>query len=195
MCGAAVGGIVLGVRSYGQGSWNKRTGRLRDAISLDPPRSAPRRHDALTDVPAPVRSYLVSAVRDGMQPIASTSAKHNGSINLGTSSPKWRPFHATTTANTHLHSFLWDARVAIFPGLAVHVHDGIENGRGFMRAAVAGIAPVADEASDELLVAELYRYWAEAVFYPTILWPGRNVRWEPVAKDSGYCMPRRTARQ
>jgi hypothetical protein len=81
--------------------------------------------------------------------------------------------------------FVWDARIAMLPGLAVHVHDAYVAGEGILHAALSGLVPLADlRGTPELAEGELMRFLAEAAWYPTALLPSQGVRWEAVDEVS-----------
>jgi hypothetical protein len=77
--------------------------------------------------------------------------------------------------------FDWDARIRMFPGMTVFVHDAYVTGEGFLHAQVLGLITVANVyGTTEAAHGELLRYLAEAVWYPTALLPSQGVRWEAI---------------
>lgn len=65
--------------------------------------------------------------------------------------------------------------------MSVRVRDAFVGGDGTARVALFGAVPIAGaEPSPELNEAELQRYLAEAVWYPTALLPSAGVTWEPI---------------
>jgi hypothetical protein len=77
--------------------------------------------------------------------------------------------------------FDWDGRIDLFPGLPARVHDAYIAGEGLLQAALLGLIAVADmQGGRELAEAELLRFLAEAVWYPTALLPSQGVRWDGV---------------
>lgn len=80
--------------------------------------------------------------------------------------------------------FIWEATMAMLPGIRVHVRDSYRNRRGTTRARIAGIIPLVNQpgtpASAE---AALQRFLGEAVWFPTALLPP-SVTWRPVNRES-----------
>ena len=86
---------------------------------------------------------------------------------------------------TRRPGFVWDGRVAVVPGIAVHVHDAYIAGVGILKPSVLGLYPLADlRGEGEIARGELIRYFAEAAWYPTALLPSQGVHWEAVNNRS-----------
>jgi hypothetical protein len=63
----------------------------------------------------------------------------------------------------------------------VRVRDGYIGGVGSMEAAVAALVPVSGQAGTrEIASSALWRYLAEAVWWPTALLPSERLAWEAV---------------
>jgi hypothetical protein len=74
-----------------------------------------------------------------------------------------------------------DGRAPVGDRLAVRVRDGYAAGVGSMRAAIAALVPVArQEGTPEIAASALWRYLAEAVWFPTALLPSERLTWTPV---------------
>ena len=94
---------------------------------------------------------------------------------------QWKPFTSEQRVVTRRPGFDWDARIRMFPGVPVHVHDAYVAGAGTLHGAIAGLIPVVEMPDNpELARGELMRFVAEAVWYPTALLPGQGVRWEAI---------------
>jgi hypothetical protein len=95
------------------------------------------------------------------------------------------PFTSRQFVVTQRPGFVWDARMPIVPGLAVHVHDAYVAGMGLLRPAILGLFPLAElRGSGDIAVGELMRFFAEAAWYPTALLPSQGVRWDAVDERS-----------
>jgi hypothetical protein len=105
-----------------------------------------------------------------------------GQFNLGRpGADKWVPFTAVQDFAPAAPGFVWDARMRIAPGVAVHVRDGYVAGQGSMRASVLGLVPIVNKAGGgTLATAALQRYLGETIWLPAALLPGAGVRWEPI---------------
>ena len=54
------------------------------------------------------------------------------------------PFTSTQRVTTRRPGFVWDARMAMAPGLTVHVHDAYIAGEGILHPAVLGLVSLTD---------------------------------------------------
>lgn len=183
---AGLAALVPVSRLLGRRRWQARTRALLhdlDAASVGP---ATTRVDlaALDTLPPPVARYLRQVLPEGAACIRAVEAAHRGTFNLSADGERWCPFRSRQRVVTQRPGFVWDGRISVFPGLAVHVHDAYVAGEGILQPAVAGLIPLAslrDRA--EVARGELMRFLAEAVWYPTVLLPGQGVDWEAVDDD------------
>lgn len=185
---AVLGGLGLaGLSGLGASRWHRLTQALHERLEAGrrPPR--PARYDAreLDGLPAPVGRYFRAALRDGQPVVAAATLTHAGLFNLGERTERWKPFTSSERLVTRQPGFVWDGRVSVLPGLAVHVHDAYIAGEGLLRPALLGLFRL-DELSGTGAVAqgELMRFLAEAACYPTALLPSQGVRWEAVDERS-----------
>jgi hypothetical protein len=94
---------------------------------------------------------------------------------------QWLSFTSTQHVVTHRPGFVWDARISMAPGVAIHVHDAYVAGTGVLAARLPGLFTVMEmPAAPELDQSELMRFLAEAAWYPTALLPGQDVQWEAI---------------
>lgn len=188
--------IVLILRVVGANRWAEliRThkGQLESGRagvqSLTQERLPPvARFDAreLEGLPAPVQRYFRAVLTDGQAIIAATTIEMAGTINMSATAEQWKPFTSHQRAVTRRPGFLWDARVAMFPGLPAHVEDSYIAGQGQLIAKLLGLFTVAAaHGGGELARGEFMRYFAEAGWYPTALLPSQGVRWQAVDEAS-----------
>ena len=139
-------------------------------------------------LPAPVQRYFRAVLKDGQPLIAAATFDLAGTINMSaTGGENWKPFTSGQRAVIHRPGFLWNGSVAMFPGVAAHVHDSYIAGEGRLRAAMLGLFTVADvQGGGEIARGELMRYFAEAIWYPTALLPSQGVRWAAVDERSAH---------
>jgi hypothetical protein len=117
--------------------------------------------------------------------IVAATVEHAGMFNMSATGEQWKPFTSRQRVVTRRPGFLWDARIAMFPGLAVRVHDAYIAGEGVLHAALLGLFNVADlRGGGELARGELMRFPAEAAWYPTALLPSQGAQWSPVDDHS-----------
>ena len=177
---------VAGLSRIGATRWAEATAALHQ--QLDAAHAAPaagRQFNAARDLdglPPPVQRYLRAALTEGQRRVRSVDMAQVGTMDLGERTPRWKPFRATERFAIDRPGFVWDAAIAVFPGVPVRVHDAYVAGEGRLHPAVFGLFTLTDQrdTGGALAQGELLRFLAEAPWYPTLLLPGPNLRWEPV---------------
>ena len=142
--------------------------------------------DRLDELPAPVARYLRFALREGGPIIRSVRLGQRGELRISTAKRTWRPFRAVQFVCTDPIGFVWDAQVQMPLKATVCVRDSYISGRGEGKVTLFGVFPLPMQSSEEsqhLNEAELMRYLAEAVWYPTALLPGEGVQWSAISDD------------
>jgi hypothetical protein len=183
---AAVGVLVaatLGLKAYGNTRWARASRALLDRLEAARVVPTASHYDAreLEGLPAPVQRYFRAVLKDGQRIITAATVAHTGIFNLSLTGEKWMPFTSQQRVVMHRPGFLWDARIAVMPGLAVRVHDAYVGGEGILRAAALGLFTVAElHGAGDIAQGELMRFFAEAAWYPTALLPSQGMRWEAV---------------
>jgi hypothetical protein len=187
---AVVALLVLGVAFalvavYGTHRWEAGTRELRLRLEAARVPTDPTVVDMeeFDDLPSPVQRYFRAALKDGQLYVVAATIEHSGEFNMGETGEQWKSFASTQRVIAQRPGFDWDARIAMMPGLRVHVHDAYVAGEGLLHAALFGLVPLANmRGGGELARGELMRFLAEATWYPTSLLPSQGVRWE-VADD------------
>lgn len=188
---AIVGLVVLfaALSAFGAWRWSVATRALTDRLEAARMPLVTARYNAareLEGLPPPVQRFFRAALTDGQPIVAAASLAHRGSFNLAAEGPdRWIPFTSTQRITTRRPGFVWDARMAMGPGLAVHVHDAYVAGEGILHPAVLGLVSLTDlrGSSPEpggVAQGEFMRYVAEAAWYPTALLPSQGARWAAV---------------
>ena len=179
--------LVVGLMTYGSWRWKEGSTALLARLEAARVPHAVTRYDAreLLGLPAPVQRYFRAALTDGQAIVTAVSIRHAGTFNMSATAEQWKPFTSQQRDIPRRPGFDWDARVMMFPGLPVHVHDAYIAGAGLLHGAVLGLVTVVDMAdTPELARGELMRFFAEAAWYPTALLPSQGVRWEAVDDSS-----------
>ncbi len=181
--------LVLLLLSWGGRRWSAATRALLARLDDDrrPPESAPPPYDGadLDGLPAPVRRYLRAVLRDGQRPVAAAVLEHSGQFRLDDRRPAASAFTSVEQVRTGPPGFVWDGRIRLAPGLAVHVHDAYVAGEGLLEARLAGLRVVAQQrGTAELARGQLSRYAAETPWYPTALLPAAGVDWQSLDEHS-----------
>lgn len=169
-----------GLRWYGHARWQASTRDLRRRLEAARESPEPARHDAreLDGLPPVVQRYFRAALRDGAPIVAAAEVRHVGSFNSSETGERWLRFESVQRVVTRRPGFVWDARISMLPGVAVHVHDAYIAGEGLLQAAVAGLVPLASQrGTGGFARDELMRFFAEAAWLPTVLLPSQGVAW------------------
>lgn len=180
---AALALLGLGLRAYGAARWERATRAL--TARLEAARAAPSaaHYDAreLDGLPPPVQRFFRAALKDGQPVVSAVTLAHTGTFNTSAGDERWKPFESKQRVVVQRPGFVWDARVALLPGIAVTVHDAYVAGEGVLHPAILGVFSLAQQrGTGEIARGELMRFLAEAAWYPTALLPSQGVRWEPV---------------
>lgn len=181
---AAVGLTALGERRWAREvnalQASLEAGRLDDRPGAS---SLPTRYDAreLEGLPAPVQRYFRSVLKDGQPIITAVTIDLAGTFNMSPTGAQWKPFTSRQRVVARRPGFLWDATIAMLPGVKVRVVDSYIAGNGLLRATVQGLFTVAQQQGDgDIARGEFMRWFAEVLWYPTALLPSQGVRWAPV---------------
>lgn len=185
--------VAVGLTAWGKHRWSGDVKALQarlEAGRIDghPGKSSLRtRHDAreLEDLPAPVQRYFRAVLHDGQPIITAVTIDMAGTFNMSPTGEQWKPFTSRQRVITQRPGFLWDASIAMLPGMNVRVVDSYITGQGLLRAAVQGLFTMAEQQGDgEIARGEFMRWFAEVLWYPTALLPSQGVRWEAVDERS-----------
>ena len=174
---------ALACAAYGSWRWQNDTAALRAKLEAARVAPSPARYNEseLQSLPPPVQRYFRAVLKDGQPVVAAANVTLSGTFNMGETTAQWKSFTSEQRVVARRPGFDWDARIMMFPGVPVHIHDAYVAGAGVLRGAALGLIPVVNmEDSPELARGELMRFFAEAVWYPTALLPSQGVRWEAV---------------
>lgn len=183
LIGALLALVFVALAAFGSMRWTDATRTLTARLEAGRLPASLGRYDPreLEGLPAPVQRYFRAVLKEGQPVIAVATINLVGTINMSPTGEQWKPFTSRQQVVTRRSGFLWDAKVAMFPGVAAHVVDGYIAGEGQLRAALLGLFTVADvHGGGEIARGEFMRWFAEAAWYPTALLPSQGVRWEGV---------------
>jgi hypothetical protein len=186
---AALALIFLGLTAVGAKRWTGATQAILARLEAKRLPASPTRYDPreIEGLPAPVQRYFRTVLTPGQAIVTAATLAHTGSFNMSPTGEQWKPFTSLQRVIVRRPGFLWDARIAMAPGLAVRVHDSYSEGEGLLRAAVSGLFSLANmQGGGELARGELMRFFAEAAWYPTALLPSQGVRWSAVDDHSAH---------
>ena len=166
---------------YGAKHWQSDTRELNAELAAALLPIAPKKYDPheLDGLPATVQRYFRTVLREGQPLVQAVSVEQEGTFNMNQSAEKWRSFTASQRVITKRPGFVWDARIAMLPGVSVCVHDAYVAGEGILHAALFGLISLAEmRGTPDVAQGELMRFFAEAAWYPTALLPSQGVHWE-----------------
>jgi hypothetical protein len=172
--------VVVATRWYGSSRWGARTKALRSELVAARVPIAARAVDfaELEGLPAPVQRFFRAVLTEGHPLITAVDLRHTGTFNMSETAEQWRAFTSDQQVVVKRPGFDWDGRIAMLPGLPVHVHDAYVAGEGVLHASLLGVVALADlRGKGDIARGELMRFLAEATWYPTALLPSQGVRW------------------
>lgn len=187
LCAAGLVVTCAALALYGKARWNAGTTQLLYRLDAAQIKSAPQFFNAkeLEGLPAPVKRYFQTVLKDGQPIITAATVQHTGTFNMSAEGENWKLFTSTQRVITNRPGFDWDARIELFPGVAAHIHDAYIAGSGMLKVAVLGLIPVANlHDTAELSRGEFMRFCIEAAWYPTALLPSQGVIWQAVDAKS-----------
>ncbi len=176
-----------GVVAFGAWRWKEATRLLLARLDAAAVFDGIEHYDAdeVAGLPPPVRRYFERALTDGQAIIRAVDLAIEGTFNMSLDAPRWKPFTSTQHAVADRPGFVWNARIALFPGIPVHVHDAYVAGEGILTPALLGLVPLGEvEGTGDIARGELMRWLAESVWYPTALLPSQGVGWQAVDASS-----------
>lgn len=124
--------LAVGLTAYGSWRWNQGSAAFLARLEAAQRPHAVARFEAreIEGLPAPVQRYFRAALTDGQAIVTAVSIRHAGTFNMSASGDQWKPFTSQQRVITQRPGFDWDARVMMFPGVPVHVHDAYIAGTG-----------------------------------------------------------------
>lgn len=179
--------VFVGLNAYGSRRWAQGTQALLVRLEAARTPHAVSRYTTseLDGLPAPVKRYFRAVLKDGQAIITAASVEHTGTFNMGEQADQWVPFTSRQRVITKRPGFVWDGKMAMLPGLPVHVHDAYVAGEGILHPALLGLFTLIDlRGAGEVAQGELMRFFIEALWYPTALLPSQGVQWQAVDERS-----------
>lgn len=185
--------LVVALGAFGASRWAASTRELTERLEASRAPISPARYEAareLEGLPAPVQRFFRAVLKDGQPMVSAVTIEHSGTFNLAAEgADQWKPFTSKQRSTVRRPGFVWDGRVSMLPGVAVHVHDAYVAGEGILHPAVMGLVSLTElrgtsPEPDGVAVGEFMRWFAEGAWYPTALLPSQGVRWSAVDEHS-----------
>lgn len=144
----------------------------------------------LSDLPPPVKSYFEYAIgANDLQP-GYVRADQSGYFRFINDQSRfkedegWHPLKATQHFSINPTGFYWFARIKVNALLWMRGHDSYDTGKGSMQWRANSLIKLIDAKGEKLDEGSLYRYLAEAVWFPTALLPNNGVIWKAIDDHS-----------
>src|ERR1700730_15928625 len=183
----AFAAVAIGLTAYGAARWADSTRRLLLRLEGTRMPATTSHYDAheLEGLPAPVKRYFRTVLKDGQPIVTAATVEHIGTFNLKQTGEQWKSFTSDQRVVTRRPGFVWNARITMLPGIAVYVHDAYVGGEGILNPAILGLFSLVDPIEARVLAqGEFVRFFAEAAWYPTALLPSQGVHWDAVDDHS-----------
>jgi len=137
---AALALIFVGLNVGGAMRWTGATQAILARLEAKRLPASPARYDPreIEGLPAPVQRYFSTVLTPGQSIVTAATLEHTGHFNLSPTGEQWKPFTSRQRVVVQRPGFLWDARIAMAPGVPVRVHDSYADGEGLLHAAVFG---------------------------------------------------------
>ncbi|MDD2880459.1 MAG: hypothetical protein PHQ58_08475 [Rhodoferax sp.] len=180
---AALAIIAIGLTVVGSMRWAESTQMLRARLEAGRFSPVSAHYDAreIEGLPVPVQRYFRAVLTPGQAIVTAATIQMTGTFNLSTTGDRWVPFTSRQRVITRRPGFLWDAQMALLPGLTMRVVDSYIVGNGLLKASAQGLFTMADmQGGEDMARGEFMRWFAEAAWYPTALLPSQGVRWQAV---------------
>lgn len=160
--------LVYGSIKIGEYRFESMVSNEIDELLLQSKRSTlPKISEAdLNGLPEPVQRYLRYAQVIGKTPIHTVRLKQTGTIRMGPDQGKMN-FEATQFYCTDPGSFVWNARVQMFPGIWIAGRDKYLDGSGNMLIKLFALVPLVDAKGSELDQGTILRFINEHFWFPT----------------------------
>jgi hypothetical protein len=117
-------------------------------------------------LPEAMQRYLKYAQVIGKKEINCVRLKQKGYIRMN-EKQKWMPFEAEQYFSADEPSFIWYAKVKMFPLISIKARDKYFSGHGNMFIKLLGIKTIADAKGPEIDQSSLERYLNEMPWFPT----------------------------
>ncbi len=169
--------------------WSRDVDARLAALEAATPATRSQRYDEeeLKTLPPVVRRYFSLALNPNQPLVRRLYLEQTGTFNRSSTpqAEQWEPFTARQRVATKRPGFVWDAAIRVSPGITVRVVDAYVAGVGSLQPSIFGLIDVGGSTGNvDVARGELIRYFAEGVWYPTVLLPSQGVQWKAVDAHS-----------
>lgn len=169
--------------------WSRDVDARLAALEAATPQTRSQRYDEeeLKALPPVVRRYFSQALNPNQPLVRRLYLEQSGRFNRSNTPmvEQWEPLTARQRVATKRPGFVWDAAIRVSPGITVRWVEAYVAGLGVLQPSVFGLIDVGgNQGNADIARAELIRYFAEGVWYPTALLPSQGVMWKAVDEQS-----------
>jgi len=144
---------------------------------------------AVEGLPAPAARYLLLALGESPTAVTSCRLRHGGTFRLGPDKP-WLPIVGEQYYTMKSPAFVWHATARMAPLLWFEARDSYARGVGALLARVNSSFTVAEASGEDVGVSALYRWLAEAPWFPHAFVVNEGISWETVDDASARAVVR-----
>ncbi len=166
--------LFWGGKYFTKYSVNSKIESLRDSIDFSSKELFT--HTQLNEQPELIKKFFTSVITDSIYSPKFITLNISGKFKTDVNS-EWMPLESTEYFTTDRINFLWNAVINNSKFFWVYAIDSYLNGKGNMLIKINSSVTIADSWGIELDKSGLFRYFSEAVFFPTSLLPNKNITW------------------
>jgi hypothetical protein len=133
-------------------------------------------YSQLNNLPPLLKKYFHNVILDSTTFPHFLTVAQNGKIKTSDTT-QWFPLEAQEFFTTQSPNYLWDARLQTNKFFWVKTIDSYINGKGNMLIKVNSSITITDAWNIEMNKSGLFRYFSEALLFPTSLLPSQNLLW------------------
>lgn len=134
-------------------------------------------------LPPPVKNYLKRAMPEQGLFINRIHLRQKGEIRVHDEA-SWNKFSADQYVSMNPAQFLWAATSEYWPMTPLGIITSYISGKGKTAAWLWGWVTAYENSGLQMKAYLMLRWLGEAVWYPTALLPGEEIKWEPLTSKS-----------
>ena len=138
--------------------------------------------DTTITLPLPVENYFSKAVGNNVKIPKQVIVTMDGFLKTNDESD-WLPITAVQHYSVEEPGFLWNADLTAGSFFKVKALDSYIEGRGSMLVKFFSSITITDAKGPEMDISSLFRYYSEAVFFPSVFYPNGENRWEALEEN------------
>jgi hypothetical protein len=131
-------------------------------------------YEQLVGLPGPVARYFRHVLKEGHLYISSARLTHNGLFKTNLKK-NWVAIEGEQYFTASPPGFIWKGKTAFFTARDMYIHN-----KGRLVVLLLSLVKIIDAHDEVYDEAELQRWLAECVWFPTNLLPGNHVAWESI---------------